>query len=175
AARGYPVVLIRPRADGPLRIVALLGLQQGQNLFVNDAGEWAAGSYRPAYLRRHPFCMATVRHGGESSGERIICVESARIDAERGEPVADEAGQPLPWWEQTSRFISDYEADLLRTEKVCDLIDKNGILEPFSMQATSDDAEQFSVAGMLRLNEARLEGLKADTLRMLINRGIMGR
>lgn len=175
AARDYPVVFIRPREDGPLRLVALLGLQAEQNLFVNADGQWAAGTYRPAYLRRFPFCMATVRREGESSGERIICVESAHIDAERGEPVTDEAGNPLPWWEQATRFLSDYEADLLRTEKACDVIDKNGILEPFSAQAVGDDAATFNVTGMYRINETKLARLTADTLRMLISRGIMSR
>lgn len=175
ASRDYPIVFVKPNANGPARLVALLGLRPGQNLFVDADGHWREGVYRPAYLRRHPFCMATVTRDGQVSSERIICVESAMIDDERGEPVADERGEPLPWWQQTTHFLSEFEADLLRTEKVCDLVEKNGILEPFSAQAVPNGAEVTNLTGMLRVNEARLGRLTADTLRMMINKGVMGR
>jgi hypothetical protein len=175
AARDYPIVFIRPGETGALRVVALLGLKPGENLFVDDNGEWRKHVYRPAYLRRFPFCMASMRREGEVSGERIFCVESAAIDAERGEAVSGADGEPLPWWQQTTQFLSDFEADLLRTEKVCDVIEKNGLIEPFAAQAVSKTSEVMNLTGMYRISEKELGRLKADTLRMLINKGIMGR
>jgi SapC protein len=174
AARDYPIVFVKS-AEGPLRIVALVGLQPGQNLFVDGNGQWRADTYRPAYLRRHPFCMATVQRDGEVSGERVVCVESAKIAAENGRPITDEHGEPLPWWQQTVHFLTEYEADLLRTEKVCDVVEKNGLLEPFSAQAVGRSAELMNLSGMYRISETRLANLKADTLRMLITKGVMTR
>ena len=175
AARDYPIIFIKPNNGARLSVVALVGLQPGENLFVDADGHWRDDVYRPAYLRRYPFCMAGVRREGELSGERIICVESSAIDADRGEPVATADGQSLPWWEQTSHFLTEFEADLLRTEKVCDVIEKNGLLEPFSAQAVSKTTEIINLTGMYRISEARLGRLKADTLRMLINKGVMAR
>ena|SRR5690606_30425598 len=174
-ARDYPIVFIKPADAGQLRVVALLGLKPGENLFVDGDGRWREGVYKPAYLRRYPFCMATVRRDGEASGERIVCVESAAIDADRGEPVADNNGEALPWWQQTTHFLTEFEADLLRTEKVCDIIEKNGLLEPFTAQAVSRSSEVMNLTGMYRISENQLGKLKADTLRMLINKGVMGR
>jgi hypothetical protein len=174
-ARDYPIVFIKPTDGGQLRMVALLGLKPGENLFVNANGQWRGDVYRPAYLRRYPFCMASVRRDGETSGERIICVESAAIDADRGQPVSNAEGEALPWWQQTTHFLTEFEADLLRSEKVCDVIEKNGLLEPFTAQAVSKSAEIMNLSGMYRVSEAQLGKLKADALRMLISKGIMGR
>jgi hypothetical protein len=174
-ARDYPIVFIKPADTGQLRVVALLGLKPGENLFINAQGQWRSDVYRPAYLRRYPFCMASVRRDGEASGERIVCVESAAINAEQGEPVANANGDDLPWWQQTTHFLNEFEADLLRTEKVCDIIEKNGLLEPFSAQAVSKSSEVMNLTGMYRISETQLGKLKADTLRMLINKGVMGR
>jgi len=175
AARDYPIIFIKPGDGAQLRAVALVGLTPGENLFIDADGRWRDDVYRPAYLRRYPFCMAGVRRDGELSGERIICVESAAIDAEHGEPVADANGESLPWWQQMTHFLTEFEADLLRTEKVCDVIEKNALLEPFSAQAVSKSAETLNLSGMYRISETFLGRLKADTLRMLINKGVMSR
>ena len=56
AQRHYPIVFSGPKNPTPLAILSLL---DSDNLFVDDNGEWAAGVYVPAYLRCHPFAVAT--------------------------------------------------------------------------------------------------------------------
>lgn len=174
-ARDYPIVFVKPAGAKVPRILALLGLRPGQNLYVNADGAWREDVYQPAYVRRYPFCMAAVHSNGSATGELIVCVESEMIDEAGGEPVADAEGGDTPWWREVSHFLKEYEADMLRTEKVCDLMEKNGLLEPFSAQAVSNASEVTNLTGMLRVSEAKLGRLKSDTLRMLINKGVMGR
>jgi hypothetical protein len=38
--------------------VALLGLRQNENLYVDAEGQWAANTYVPAFVRRYPFVLA---------------------------------------------------------------------------------------------------------------------
>ncbi len=45
AAREYPIVFVRGK-DGQMRPVALLGVRDGENLFVNDQGKWDARTFR---------------------------------------------------------------------------------------------------------------------------------
>src|SRR5690606_31985877 len=96
-------------------------------------------------------------------------------DADRGEPVADNNGEALPWWQQTTHFLTEFEADLLRTEKVCDIIEKNGLLEPFTAQAVSRSSEVMNLTGMYRISGHQLRKIKGDTRRMRINMRVMGR
>ena len=43
--------------------LAVVGLQDEVNLFVDEGGAWAENTYVPAYLRTHPFALA--RTGGD--------------------------------------------------------------------------------------------------------------
>ena len=49
-AISYPIVFTE---SAPASAIAILGLRQGQNLFVDDAGAWDGGVYVPAYVRRN--------------------------------------------------------------------------------------------------------------------------
>src|SRR5690348_1160535 len=55
AARDYPILFT---GDAQPMAIALLGLQSGQNLFVQQDGAWQSQTYVPAYVRAFPFLFA---------------------------------------------------------------------------------------------------------------------
>jgi SapC len=71
--------------------------------------------------------------------------------------------------------VLEYEADLIRTQQMCDLLAKLDVLRPFGAQAISKSGAITNLAGMYRVEEQLLERLKADDLRMLIGKGVMSR
>jgi hypothetical protein len=175
AARDYPVVFASADEGKSFGVVALLGLNERENLFVGSDGKWRDDVYLPAYLRRYPFCMATVTRNGQAGEERIVCVERSMLDDQRGLPLERQGEEKLSWWSERLHLLQEYEADLLRTRHMCDTLKKLGILERFNAQAVSAQGEVMNLGGMYRADEQRLEALKADDLRMLIRKGIMGR
>jgi hypothetical protein len=175
ASRDYPVVFASPDNGQSFGVVALLGLNNNENLFVDALGNWSENVYLPAYLRRYPFCMATVTRDGQAQEERIVCVERAMLDDQRGMPVETAEGNPLKWWDERLRLLQEYEADVLRTRQMCDIVKKLGLLKPFAAQATSADGEVMNLAGMYQADEMRIADCNAEDLRMLINKGILGR
>src|SRR5690606_18810785 len=54
ALRYYPIVFTNTETPAPLLV---LGLKEGQNLFVEPTGGWRPRTYVPAYLRRYPFIL----------------------------------------------------------------------------------------------------------------------
>ena len=175
AARDYPIVFATTDNGQSYGVVALLGLRNNENLFVTANGKWRDGVYQPAYLRRYPFCMAAVSRDGKASEERIVCVERAMLDEQNGLPLERQDGQKLSWWSERLHLLQEYEADLIRTQQMCDALKKFDLLRPFGAQAISAEGQVTNLAGMYRVEEALLENLKADELRMLIRKGIMGR
>ena len=154
--------------------MAVVGLQQQQNLFVTSAQTWDNTTYVPAYVRRYPFCMTRVNVGGTEQAERLACVEKAAISA-TGIALHDAKGEALPIWENTRKFLFEYESDLARTEAMCKIIIELELLEPFTMQAKPNEGEPFSLAGMFRVNEQKLIGLPAEKLKELVQNGMLPR
>lgn len=64
-AREYPIVFPDNHSGLPS---ALLGLEDGQNAYVDDQGGWQ-GIYIPAHIRRYPFMLGKADQPGEPSVE----------------------------------------------------------------------------------------------------------
>jgi hypothetical protein len=176
-AREYPIVFTSGDDGKTFAPVAVLGLTGGENLFfAGDA--WTQGVYVPAYARRYPFCMATVMRDKAQQKERLICVEKASVDEQRGEAMFDEKGQPSAKWADIERLLSEYEADLERSREMCGIVADYGLLEPFTMQATLSKEKgggAMHVTGMHRVSEKNLENLNAAQLKNLLRKGVMAR
>lgn len=173
ACHHYPLAFVRTGNGADVMPVAVLGLKAGQNLFVSTEGLWQEGTYYPAYGRRHPFCMARV--AGAAEDQRLVCVERAALDKHHGTPLFDADGQPLPVWRRINSLLEEYEADLTRTRELCDIVARLHLLEPVVLQAVPKNQQPFHLDGMLRIAEHRLEALRAEDLRLLLRKGIMGR
>ena len=86
AARSYPVVFSNTAPWLPL---AVTGLRQNENMFVEKDGSWRDGSYVPAYVRRYPFALARQ----QEQGPYTLCInsESKRLVKKGGQPLFDGA------------------------------------------------------------------------------------
>ena len=175
AMREYPIVFTSGDQGKTYTSVAVLGLSNGENLFVEGEG-WTRGSYLPAYARRYPFCMAQVRVQDKVQDNRLICVEKSFLD-DAGEALFDDAGKPLPRWEGVQRLLTEFEADLERTREACAILHDYALLEPFSMQATPKEGNAGAVqlTGMHRVSEAKLNELNVQQLKNLMRKGILAR
>jgi hypothetical protein len=173
AARDYPIVfasLDRGRSFAP---VIVLGLLQGENLFLDRLGEWDRGAYVPAFLRRYPFCISKLYVDGEAKSERVVCVAKSHID-EAGEPLFDARGGALPRWQAAERLLSEFEADLDRTADMCAALARMRLLQAFTIQLDTGQTEPVKLSGIYRVSEARLRDLKPAAHKMLVNKGFMG-
>lgn len=106
AQKYYPIVFTA--RENPV-MLAVLGVIDDVNLFVDDKGMWDQSLYIPAYVRRYPFAVAN-----ESGGDRFAVV----IDAAHEGFVRD-GGQAL--------FANDQPADgTMRAIDFCKLFETNG-------------------------------------------------
>jgi len=175
ASRDYPIVFASGDGGKSFGVVALLGLKDNENLFITAEGGWRNDVYLPAYLRRYPFCMATVSRDGNVQEERLVCVERAMLDDKSGLPIETPEGQALSWWSERLHLLQEFEVDMLRTREMCDMLKKLGLLKPFAAQAVSARGEVLNLGGMYQADELRIADQKAEDLRTLIRKGILGR
>jgi hypothetical protein len=174
AGHDYPMVFVSGDQGKSVAAMAVVGVEQQQNLYLTPGRSWDNNVYVPAYVRRYPFCMTRVNVGGTEQAERIACVEKRAL-SDNGEALHDAKGDATPAWEALRKFLFEFESDLARTEAMCRMIVDLGLLEPFTMQATPNVGEPLSLTGMFRVHEQKLAELPADKLKELVLNGVLPR
>jgi hypothetical protein len=171
AMRDYPIVFIRRTDDVGFTSMVVLGMREGQNLFVMGDGKWDRRTYMPAYVRRYPFCLVPAE---EASGhERLVCVDPDAIDDSQGRPMFDETGEPLPHWEMIQRMLHEYEDDLTLSRDMCDHFARLNLLEPFTLRADLVGGFSLAMENLYRVNRQQLAELEHADLRDLLVRGYL--
>lgn len=174
ACHDYPIIFASGDQGKNMVAMAILGIEQQQNLFMQPDQTWDRSAYVPAYVRRYPFCMTRVSVDGKEQPERIACVEKRAL-SDRGDALYNDKGESLPMWENLRKLLFEYEADLARTEEMCHMVNDLGLLEPFGMQATPNQGAPLALSGMHRVNEQKIPELPADKLKELTKNGVLAR
>jgi hypothetical protein len=171
ACRDYPLAFVSTDSGRSFSPVAVLGVTAGENLFLKE-DRWDASAYFPAYLRRHPFCMARITLNSVEQADRMICVEKSFL-SDDGERMFDDAGAPLPRWLVIEKLLREYEADIELAREMCAILADYALLEPVTLQAALESGP-MSFGGMHRVNERCIEFLTAAQHKTLLRKGIMG-
>jgi SapC len=152
AASIYPVIFLEDQGSDEFRPVVLMGLDAGENLFVDDQGQWSA-SYIPAIIRRYPFALTKAAE----EDRYIVCVDEASnlISDTDGMPMFDENGQPSQVIENVKRYLSELQQmDQLTTEFSKFLV-QNNLLTPLNMRVNAANQVR-NITGCYVINEERL-------------------
>ena len=174
ASRDYPIAFVSGDGGATFLPMAILGLEEKQNLFVGESGAWDPTTYVPAYVRRYPFCMARVTVDGKQQEERVACVETSALNPQ-GEALFSEKGEPLPAWEARQKLLFEFEADLARTDQMCSTLKELALLEPFTMEAVPRVGAPLAMTGMHRVAEQKLAQLPGARLQALVQNGVLAR
>lgn len=174
AAREFPIAFVPAGQDGQGRVqvspVVLLGLREGENLFVGPAGEWQA-TYLPAFLRRYPFAYAAT-----DEGTLNLVVDAAwpGFGGASGEEVLDAAGEPTPVLQAVLQLLDNFERETVRTRVLCDRLVALNLLRGGEIQGALPDGQPLSAGGFYMIDEARLATLPDEAVIELHRLGLLG-
>ena len=174
ASRDYPIVFSTADDGKSYAPLVVLGLGNEQNLFIGGEGEWAADTYVPAFVRRHPFCISKVYVDGEPQSDKMVCIGKDYLD-KAGVALFDKAGMPTPQWTEREKLLSEYEADLDLTAQMCAIFTRLDLFAPFVMQVNEGGKQALELKGMFRIDEQKFLDLKATNHKALVEKGLMGR
>lgn len=171
--RDYPIVFVEAGTgtDGQREIapMAVLGLQPGENLMLNDDGSWGA-RYVPAILRGYPLGIARI-----DDQSYAVCID-AKADALSevdGERLFDDAGEATAFLLERRKFIEEIERETQRTRQLGRRLLELELLRPTRFDATLPDASKLVVEGFLALDEAKLAALSDATVVDLNKTGVL--
>ena len=158
AAAIYPVVFLEDKAKDEFRPVVLMGMDSGENLFVDSDGKWSA-SYVPAIIRRYPFALAST---GEE-GQFTVCIDegSELVSDTEGSPLFDEQGEPAESLENVKRYLGELQQMDVFTRDFCKYFAEHNLFTPLNMRVRQADQVK-NINGCYVVNEERLNNLSND-------------
>jgi hypothetical protein len=111
AQRHFPIIFAAGETPVPL---ALMGLNEGVNVFIDDEGKPHNPIYVPAYVRRYPYLLARIDPTKE---ELTLCYdpESDLISEKEGKPLFD-GDQPSETLTAVLKFCEEFEVAGQRTQ-----------------------------------------------------------
>jgi hypothetical protein len=171
-ARHYPIIFASGENPIPL---ALMGLSEGTNAFVDENGKPRERHlYIPAYIRRYPFLLARLR---PDTDELSLCFDpssGAIGESDQGEPLFDEKGEPSQATKAILQFCEQFEAAGRRTSAFVEELDKSGLLMDGEVAIQPEGAPQpFIYRGFRMADEEKLREMRGDELRKLNQSGFL--
>ncbi|URD60899.1 SapC family protein [Sphingomonas sp. KRR8] len=158
----FPILFRRDLEHGTLSALALLGFEQGENLFVED-GRWDA-PYRPLALSIQPFLIGRSADG-EGPGQVHIDMGHPRIaTGGEGMRLFDEAGVPTPYLETIADQLGELDEGYRASADFFAALERYELLEPFSLDVELADGASHRMVGYQLIDEDKLRALDAAAL-----------
>jgi hypothetical protein len=154
----YPILLTKDQDTGAFFIGAMLGFDEGENLFLDARG---METYRPLNLQRGPFFTA--------GNEIAIDLDSPRID-EGGRPLFTESGEPTQYMQSIMALFRDLKPGLEVTKTFVQTLVSLKLIEPIDIDLAFDDGSRRNLTGLYAINQASLRALAEDSVLDLFRR-----
>lgn len=168
AQKHYPIVFAR---TAPYLPMALLGYEQGKNVFVDAEGKWQQGKYIPAYMRRFPFSLVPTT---QDTSQLALCVDETNEVLEEGSDSVLFDGRDLSEsGKKIMTFCQEFHRHLIATQDLGKLLNDLGLLQESSLRIQTG-GRTSELKGFMIISEQKLGQLSDDDMLKLRPRGQLG-
>lgn len=170
AQRSYPIIFGTDANPAPL---ALLGLADGTNTYVDADGQWQAGAYLPAFVRRYPFMLAKLT---PESTELSLCFDdTAGMVTPEAEDKLFDGTEATTTTKNILGFCEQFEHAVSRTRGFMEELQKLDLLTDGEVTIQQPDmAEPVVYRGFRMVAEDKLQKIRGDQARKMVQNGMMG-
>jgi hypothetical protein len=170
AQRHFPIIFAA--GDDPMPL-ALMGLNEGTNVFVDAEGKVTEPIYIPAYARRYPFMLAKLTPEAQ---ELSLCFDPTTDligPFEDGKPLF-EGDKPSETCTNTLTFCQQFEEAGMRTGNFLAEIAKHNLFMDGEVAIQQEGIEApFVYRGFKMIDEAKLREVRGDVLRGWAQSGLL--
>ena len=159
----YPILFSKDRNTGEFYCGAMLGLDAGENLFLE---EWRdLQFYRPLGLQRVPFYA--------QGPEVAIDLDHPRVGVADGQLLFTEHGQPTRYLQRIIWAFQDLAPGIEVTRHFIARLLELKLIEAVDMEAEFDDGRIVNCDGLYTINQDTLSRLPDAQVLELFRRGYM--
>lgn len=173
AGVSYPIIF----AGETYSPLAVMGLQEGENLYVDDKGGFRPGCYVPAFIRRYPFVGAR----DDQAQRTVICIDRGADlwTEENPDVLLFENGEPSAFTKSCIEFCSQFDQDRARTDSFVAMLKDLDLFETKQTTFTPRDpntgeaGQPVLVAEYYAISEAKVNALAPEKLAELRDNGAL--
>lgn len=168
AARHYPIVFIGNAAQATP--IALLGLKEGHNAYLDGEQQWRANTYIPAFVRRYPFVLA------QEADKFTVCFDAAFAgwNQDEGRELFVEDGANSDFLNEMIQFLQNFSAEMERTRAFVDKLNELALLDTRTIKLTHASGETFVLSDFLAVDEEKFLALGDEAILELHKAGFLG-
>ena len=153
--------------------LALMGLNEGANVFVDEEGKLNGDWYVPAYIRRYPFMLARIQPDAQ---ELSLCFDptSGLVGEFDDGQALFEDGKPSEATNNILKFCEEFEMSAQRTLAFVAELEQAELLMDGEVSIQPEGSDQpFVYRGFRMINEEKLRELRGDELRKMNQNGML--
>ena len=150
----YPIAF---SPDGSGTPVAIMGLRDNENLFLNVKGEWEEDTYIPAYIRRYPFIFSEMP--GNDQLSLCIDMDDALVEKNGEQRFFTDDGKPTPLSQNALEFCKSYHAAAQHTIEFGKALADAGLLVERHAEIAVGPGKKINFSGFRIIVEAQLADL----------------
>ncbi|HEX7752084.1 MAG TPA: SapC family protein [Novosphingobium sp.] len=174
AQRHYPIVFSSKQSENDTSVpLALMGLNEGVNVFVDEDGALTGPTYVPAYVRRYPFMLARLQPESE---DLSLCFDPTTDligEFDEGLPLFEDE-KPTESCKATLGFCEQFEIAGQKTGGFLAELEKHDLLMDGEVAIQQEGNDQpFVYRGFRMVDESKLRELRGDILRSWNQNGML--
>lgn len=170
AQRQTPIIFTSGENPIPL---ALFGMNEGINVFVDDEGTVTNDVYIPAYARRYPFMLAKLRPDVD---ELSLCVDPTSDlvgELDEGQALFDDA-TPSETTQNLLKFCENFEIAGTKTAGfVAELVKHKLLMDGELTIDLGNGQPPYTYRGFQMVDENKLREVRGDVLRTWNQNGML--
>jgi hypothetical protein len=174
AAGEFPIVFSATATEGEYIPLAIMGLKEGENLFLNENHQFTS-RYIPAFVRRYPFVL-----GGDKGADTMaLCIDAdskaVLKNGGSGRRLFEESGEHTAHLKEVVEFLKDYQYRAEMTKVFCKRLHELNLLEPMQANITFKGREEsnMNLTGFYVVKREKLKALSdADALDLFKKDGL---
>jgi hypothetical protein len=171
AHRHFPIVF--SVGDQPVPL-ALMGLNEGVNVFFDDEGKALEDFYVPAYRRLYPFLLARLDPNSETMS---LCFDPSSGLVEEGDEgdALFDGEQPTETTQRVLQFCQNFEEAGMRTQQFMEELKSADLLMDgeVAIARPEDPDKPYVYRGFQMINQEKLVEVRGDKLRTWNQSGML--
>lgn len=175
--RVYPLFFRQNAINDDFQLVAMLGFEKDENLFINNKQNTWQAEVIPAVAAKGPFLIGFQDQSNIGGPEKApvvhIDMDSPRIDKTHGVPVFLEHGGNSPYLEHINALLLTIYHGMSDTQKMLSTFTQLNLIEPVELEITLNNGDKHKLHGNYTISAEKLATLDGIDLQSLNQAGFL--